>query len=212
MGISGKRIFIIFFLVITIFISMVYGQEECLREQNQDDLPCTFLTAFPPANPCNAQNLTTFDFNGTILGSQSMELVGLSGRCNATFNFSTLGQYFANDTAGNTWNLTVVEGNLNFFNLLVYITFTIITFILIVFMHKFRDHAGTAIVYGWLATAISIITGAIISTPGFDVLRDVSLFFTLDTYLAFIAFAIAMYTALISINLYKDAHPKEADY
>lgn len=205
-----KRISQIFFVVI-IFLSVgaVSAIEECLREQDQDKIPCLLVTAFPPDGACNTHNLSTFDSNGSLLSKQIMATIGDSGRCDGNFTFTTLGQYYANATTLDSWNVQVVEGNMNFFNLLIYITFSAIVFVLIVFMHKFRDSSGSSIVYGWLATAISLILGAILVTPGFEVLKGISLFFPIDTYLGFLSFMIGAYTALFSMNLFKQTRPQE---
>lgn len=87
-------------------IPLVYGLEECQREEAPGNIPCYLVTGWTPPNACSSYSVSVFGSNGTYLYSQTMGDVGNAGRCNITFNQTNLDQYYANSTI-DTWNVKV---------------------------------------------------------------------------------------------------------
>lgn len=181
----------------------------------EDEIPCfLFLSVNQSVSACSSLVTSVFNNASTLLYTESMSVYN-SFTCNNTFNplrNNTIGifqTYTFQYGTGDTGSVTLEEGSLNFFNLSVYLVFMSLTLILIVFMHKLKEASASSIVFGWMATAMSIITGAIIISPSFDVLKGVSLFISLDYYLATLSFVIALYTGISSFNIKNQNFPNQ---
>jgi len=203
---------LILILLALLILPITFSLEECKGTITEDKVPCL---VFLPVNT-SSRNCTTIEVayfsNDTNLYNQTMDTFN-HFTCNSTFNQSNFGTYTFSYSTGDSGSIVVEEGNMNFFNMFVYAIFTAIVFVLIGFMHKFREEGNVSIVYGWLATAISCILGAIVLSPNFDVIRGVVFFIDVDFYLATISFIIAMYTAIVSMNLKRGyRQPAKGDY
>ena len=203
-----KTINILLLICLVLFSPLVFGLEECQGTINEEETPCLVLL---PSNDCNPITIDFYFNASTFLYSTNMSTYS-PFTCNATFNATLIGTYTFNYTTGDSGSIIITEGNMNFFNLLVYIVFTGISLILIAYMHKFKDDEGSSIVYGVMATTISAIMGAIILSPAFDVVKGVELLIDVNYYLAGFCFVIAMYTALVSWTMHKQNRPKETGY
>lgn len=92
--------------VLLFFIPLIYGLEECQRQEEPRDIPCYLVTGWDPTNACNTYNLTVYNETGDDQYIQVMGDIGTTGRCNATFNLTIPGQYYANTTI-DSWNILV---------------------------------------------------------------------------------------------------------
>lgn len=201
-------IIILFFLVFTSF--SVLALEECKGTIVQEDAPCfIFLSFNATTTSCNTISVDFLNIS-TLIYTQTMDQYN-SFTCNATFNISSLGTYTFNYNGVSfmdSGSITVEVGNLNFFNITVFLVFMGIILIFVIFMHIFRDSSGSSIVYGWIATSLALILGSMILSPNFQVVRGIIFFIDVDLYLASLVFIIGMYTAIVSINLKRVANPK----
>lgn len=209
---KGYFLFFSFLLLFPIVLSI----EECKGVMDQDELPCNNLLAVNTSlTNCSALTVDFFNNQSTLYETQVMSTFN-PNFCNGTFdpgrNFTELvGTYTFGYSTGDTGSIIVEAGNVNFFNLSVYLIFSAIGLTFLVFMFVFQESANSSIVFGWLSTAINTILGSIILATDFTVITDVVLFIDADMYLATISFVLALYTATVSINLRKstkviDAH------
>jgi len=205
---KGKYFSFLFFLFILTTFS--YAINECKGTITIDDVPCG---VYLPKGSNNCSLITVQFFNeSNPLYSLTMNDLN-SFTCNSTFNQSFLGTYTFNYTTGDSGSIVVEDSKVvDFFNLTVYLVFITIAFVFIILMHIFKETTGTSIVYGFFSTAISAILGAMIISDNFQVIRGVLFFIDVDYYLAAISFIMALYTALISINIRKATKPKEIDH
>jgi len=204
-----KKLTIFLFLFL---IPLAYANlDECKGTVAQDEVPCYLLLTFNASplicgeHEVSVYNISTFVYNQPLANYSIF-------KCNATFNITDLGTYVFRFSTGDTGSIIVEEGLMNFFNLMVYIVFVVIMMVFIVFMHKFRDEAGSSIVYGFIVTAIGSILGAIVLSANFTVISGIIFSIDVDYYLAAISFILAMYTAVVSWNLIKVGKPQEEEY
>lgn len=207
---------IIYLFIFLVLASMIYatGEVECKGTIDETDIPCQLLLPFVNTSviDCTTLNIKVFNNASTLLYTQTMNTYN-GFNCNATFNQTALGSYTFSYSNGDSGSIIVEESNMNFFNMMVYLVFNAILLVFIVFMHKFRDSTASSIVYGWIATAMGVIIGAIVISPNFEVIKGVVFFIDVDYYLATISFILALYTAIASVNLYRIIKPKEeSDY
>ena len=201
-------------LLILLLIPFVYSLEECRGTITQEQSPCfVLLPVDQAATNCRDINVTYRTNASTFLYNQSMDTFN-SFLCNSTFNqtivqtytflFTPLDQSFSD-----SGSIIVEVGNVNFFNLLVYLVFMAIILVLIIFMHTFSETSGSSVVYGWMATAVGVILGSIVLSPNFEVIKDVIFFIDVDLFLALLSYILALYTAAVSINIRRSTKPVE---
>ncbi len=203
---------ILFLFVLFIFsIYLVSAVEECRGTITDEEVPCLVLL---PINttiiPCNTLSTSFFNNASTLLYTQTMDEFN-SFLCNATFNQSALGTYTFSYSTGDSGSIIVVVSNLNFFNLTVYLVLTTIAIVFMVFMHLLGKDAGSKMVYGWMATAMNTIIGAIVLAPNFQVITGITFFIDVDVLLAGLHFVLAFYTAIASINFKKSLKEPETE-
>ncbi len=203
---------ILFLFVFFIFsISLVNATEECRGTIDFDEVPCFVLL---PVNTttidCTTLSVEFFNNASTLLYTQTMNTFN-TFLCNATFNQSALGTYTFSYSTGDSGSIIVEAGNLNFFNLTVYLVFSGLALVFLVFMQIFRDSSGSAIVYGWFSTALNAIMASIILSPNFKVITGVSLFIDADYFLAALSLTLAFYTAIASINIKRSSKKAETE-
>lgn len=195
-------------LVVVVLSTMAFAElDECKGTVNQEQVPC--LVFLPYMGDCTAVDVSFFRNGSTFIYTEQMFQLN-SFTCNATFTEDELGTYVFNYTTGDSGSITVEEGNMNFFNMLVFAVFTLMIFGLTWFMHRFKeDDPNTAITFGWIATGISMILVALILSPNFEIISGVLLFFNTDWYIAVIIAMFGLYTGLVSTNLRRASKPME---
>ena len=100
---------------------------------------------------------------------------------------------------------------LNFFNLTVYLVFSAIAIVFIILSKKKEQDLGSAIVFGWIATAINLVLAGIILSTEFTVITGVTLLVDADYYLAAISLLTALYTALASMNVKRSTRVQDTE-
>ncbi len=195
---NKKLLFLFIFFILSSFI--VSALEECRGTITDEEVPCLVLL---PVNTtiidCTTLSTSFFNNASTLLYTQDMGTFN-SFLCNATFNQSALGTYTFSYSTGDSGSIIVGVGNLNFFNLTVYLVLTAIALVFMVFMHTLGKDAGSKMVYGWIATAMNSIIGAVVLSPNFQVIRGITFPIDVDVLLAALNFILAFYTAIASIN------------
>lgn len=108
-------------LLILLLIPVVSADlQECLRQEQPGKIPCLLVTSWSPPRNCSTYNVSYYNENGSFLDAREMGQIGMSGRCNATFNYTTTGQYYANSSI-DTWNIQVEgEDNMIGFGVIVF--------------------------------------------------------------------------------------------
>lgn len=196
-----KRLIMTLSIIFLILPLTSLGYEECKGTMDSDEIPCLLLLT--TTDDCSTTYVTIYRNGSTELDTKQMFQYSPID-CNATFNYSTpLGTYTGNYSNGDSFSIIVEDGNMNFFMLLVYLVFTLIAIIFIVFMHLFKESTASAVVYGWMSTAISSILAAIVLSPEYEVIHGVVLLIDVDVYLAIFSFTLALYTAIASVNIRK---------
>ncbi|KKN07985.1 hypothetical protein LCGC14_1061290 [marine sediment metagenome] len=206
---NKKILFLFVFFIFSIYL--VSAIEECRGTITQEEVPCLVLL---PVNTtiidCTTLSTSFFNNASTLLYTQDMGTFN-SFLCNATFNQSALGTYTFSYSTGDSGSIIVVVSNLNFFNLTVYLVLTAGAFIFMVFMHLLGKDTGSKMVYGWMATALNVIIGAIVLAPNFQVITGIDFFIDVDVLLAGLHFVLAFYTAIASINFKRSLKPEETE-
>jgi len=202
----------ILIIVILLLPALAAALEECKGTATTEEIPCLIL--LPYTDNCSTVTVSYYRNGSTYLRTSFMSQYS-PFLCNETFNFTLptgidILTYTFNYSTGDTGSIIVERDvTMNFFNLLVYIVFLATTIVLIILMHSFKQDAGASIVYGWVATAIASIMGAMILSPAFTVIRDISFIIDVDYYLAALFFILAFYTGAVSYQLRKEAKPQE---
>lgn len=199
---------IIIFIVL-ILLPIVTALDECKGTITTEESPCIIIIPF---ENCSQIEIAFYNNESTFLDQRVMTEYS-PFTCQATFNYSTPQTYTFNYTTGDSGSIIVEEEEmLRFFNLGVYALFLIAVFVLTLFMHKYKDEGGTAIVYGTFAAAISLIMVGMIAS-GFELVRNVIFFFDVDYYFMLLMLSWAVYTIAVSVNMYKsikrEQQPKE---
>ena len=97
---------IIILLALIIIPSLVYGLDECMRDETLSNIPCNLITSWTPAADCNTYSVDIYNVSGNSLSNSLLATIGDSGRCYITFNYTVTGQYLINSSI-QTWNIKV---------------------------------------------------------------------------------------------------------
>lgn len=82
------------------------GLEECQRVTDPADIPCDLISSWSPAD-CSIYTVEFYNESGDFLRNATIGVLGSSGRCNITFNYTEWGLYHINATGLDTWNVNV---------------------------------------------------------------------------------------------------------
>jgi len=198
-----KEIFLIIFILITPLISAL---EECSKEMETLDLPCKVVTTYEYPDSCETYSVTIYDTNNATLETKTLGKFGKF--CTFNFTYTEIGSYYYEITSGDTGGILIKNKMQQIYSLLVYGGYLIIVLILIAFMHKFKEDEGTPMVYGIIASALSLIMAGIL-VSGFKIIYGVTLFFDVNYYFIALTMGIGLYTGAVAIAFYRDIKPKE---
>lgn len=190
-----------FFVVVITLLSgpLVSGLEECKGVTTSEFIPCNIF--LPSPNGCSSVTVSFYQ-DASFLDQRGMGTY-TPFLCNATFNYSDAGTYVFNYSSGDTGSIIVEEDSmLNIFNLMVYAAMTGLGLIFVLFMHIFKEDAGTPVVYGALGSAVFAIVGAMLLS-GFQLVRNVTFFFDINYYLVGLAFILSLYSGVVAYNFWK---------
>lgn len=98
-------------LIIITFILMaqiVYGLTECERVITSNDVPCMIISSWEYDN-CNTTQTRIYNETPSLMATRNYTDFGQSGRCNFTWNISTVGSYFYNNTNNGDSGTIIVE-------------------------------------------------------------------------------------------------------
>ncbi len=206
---NRKILFLFIFFLFSSFI--VSALEECRGTITDEEVPCVVLL---PVNTttidCSTLSTSFFNNASTLLYTQDMGTFN-TFLCNATFNQSALGTYTFSYSTGDSGSIIVVVGNLNFFNLIVYLVLTAIAITFMVFMHMLGKDAGSKMVFGWMATAMNSIIGAVVISTDFQIIKGITFPIDVDILIAGLHFVLAFYTAIASINFKRNLKQEESE-
>lgn len=195
--------------LLALCIQFTLAANECNRFEIERNIPCQLFTTYAIEDPCNTQAVSIYDETGTLLHTATMDIIGSSGRCNVSFNYTSPGQYHANATTGDTWDVTMEEDTmLEIYRVIVYGGYLLSIFVLIFFMHKFKEDKGTPVVYGVIAAALSFIMVAIILS-GFDIILGVTFIIDVNYYLIGLTTGIGFYTGISSFLFYRTGQEED---
>lgn len=196
-------------ILLLIILPGMYALEECKGTITPEESPCILI--LPYFGTCSDLGVDIY-FNASTFLYHSTMGVYAPFSCNASFNQTVLGTYVFNYTTGDSGSIIIEAGNMNFFNLSIYMFFTGVIITFIVLMHKYKEDSGSSVVYGVFASTIGIILGALILSPAYDVIHGITFIIDVNYYLSAVSFGLALYTALVSVSLYRQAHPKAEDW
>lgn len=87
-------------LIGLLMLPLVLGIDFCEDIMSPGDIPCLVVTSYP--STCSTYNMSIYFLNSSdtpeLLDSRIMGSYGLTGQCNITFDYSTLGNYYLNST------------------------------------------------------------------------------------------------------------------
>ena len=86
--------------------------EDCKRVMTPGEVAngCLIISAYQYPNSCNTYTAAVYNKTGDLLDTRLMGSFGDSGRCNITFNYTTIGSYLMNFTSGDSATV-IVEGD-----------------------------------------------------------------------------------------------------
>lgn len=198
-----KLIYLLMLLCLSLTITA--EQDECKGIITTSDIPCTIF--LPVVEGCSGVTLNLY-YEDIFLEAKDMgEYTPFY--CNTTFDYTNTGTYLFNYSTLDTGSIIVEDDNmLDIFQLSVYAVMGALALIFLILMHVFKEDEGSPVVYGFIATAIFAIMGAMLLS-GFEFIRGVSFFFDINYYMIGILFVMSMYTAIASINLFRQGTRKE---
>jgi hypothetical protein len=172
------------------------------------EIPCSVL--LPYNGDCTSENISVYNNASTFLYSEDMFQYN-SFLCNATFNQSSIGTYTLLFSTGDSASFIVEEDvTMYFFNLTVYGVMFAGIITMIAFMHVFnkKEHQMSPIVFGAVATALSVISLAMLAS-GFSIVKDIVFIIDVNYYFMVLFLGFAIYTVSAGVSLYRDVKPRE---
>jgi len=100
---------IIIILMVLLLISIVRSLEDCKGIMDSGDIPCLVISSWQFPNSCDTYTINIYKSNTTLLDTRTMGDYGLTGRCNITFNYTTLDSYLLNWSSGDSSKIIVQE-------------------------------------------------------------------------------------------------------
>ncbi len=198
-------------IALILIVPLVYSLQQCDSPIEPSDIPCEVVSTYLFDDGCAANEVMIFDSVPTLLDTRTWDVWGSGGRCNITFNFTDRDSYSLNSSDGSTGTIIVGGVKMEFLRLTIFGLFFFISLVLIGFMHKFKEDEGSSIVFGWMATAMMIILGSMI-TFGFQVVDVDTIFgFNPNTMIGIVCYMIGFYSAYYSILMNRSRKPKEEE-
>jgi len=94
--------------MLLLIIPIGYGLEECQTPSTKKDIPCMLKSTWDYTD-CSTTQIKIYNSTPTLLGIKNFTDYGASGRCNITWNYSTIDSYFWNVSNGDSGSLIVEE-------------------------------------------------------------------------------------------------------
>ena len=143
-------------------IPLVYAIDECTPIMEQAEAEnCTITTSWAYPNICASYTAQIYNSTGAEIQSKTLEDFGATNLCRFNWNKSEEGSYFFN-TSLDTGNIIVrgemalIATSINWVQHgFVFGGYLVAVFILILFMHLFKQDRGTGMVYGIIATVLA---------------------------------------------------------
>jgi len=170
--------------MVIFFIHLVTPLEECQREEAPNDIPCFLVTGWSPSGSCDSYNATIYSSNGTQLYNQTFGTIGDTGRCNVTFNQTSVGQYYANSSI-DTWNVLVKqEDNMTSLGVIIFLILLNIALFALPFFVRFTNNEITnhiiryiIFILGWtILTFNTTILATLADTAGLGITHELFVF------------------------------------
>lgn len=97
-------------IMVLMMFPLVNALEECkgVMLPSSSDLPCLIISTWQFPNECGAYTISIFK-NATLLDTRPLGNYSLTGRCNATFNYTASGSYLVNWSSGDSSKI-ILEG------------------------------------------------------------------------------------------------------
>lgn len=103
----------IYLIMALVAIPIAAAIIECENIETPADIPCMIISTWDYGN-CSPTQAKIYNSTPTLLDTRNFTDFGASGRCNFTWNISTVDSYFWNVTNGDTGHITVeVDDKLN---------------------------------------------------------------------------------------------------
>ena len=191
-------------LILLLIIPLVYAIEECDSPIEPSDIPCMVISTYSYEPDCPSNSVKIFNSTPTLLQEIVWDDYSDTGRCNVTFNLTDRDSYTLNSTDGSSATIIVRGVKMEFLRLTVFGIFFLLGFILIAYMHKFKEDEGSSIAYGFFAASLYAVLGSLISF-GYEIINTeaLNLPFNVNTMLAIICYVLVIYTAFYSYQLYR---------
>lgn len=199
-------------ILIILFLPIVTALDECLTETEPIDVPCQITTTWECIGSCNTTTVNIYDDGGNLIGHTNLTDVSIYGMY--IWNRTVIGSYHFAYSNGDTGNINIIYTMELLYGVLVFGGYLLAQFILILFMHLFKEDRGTSFVYGVIASIISFIMAAILMS-GFEVIRGVTFIININYYLIALTVGMGFYTVMASYAFYsdiKDGRKQEYSY
>lgn len=92
-----------------LLINIAYAMEDCKSIMHKDDIPCLIISAYQYSGNCTNHTIMFYNSTPILLSERNMTDFGETGRCNATFNYSEIGSYTMNTSAGDSASIIVED-------------------------------------------------------------------------------------------------------
>lgn len=93
-------------LTLMLLIPLVTAIQECNDVMTQREVPCIIKSAWSYSS-CTLTQVKIYNSTPTLLDTRNFTDYGSSGRCNITWNYSSIGSYFWNVTNGDSGHIIV---------------------------------------------------------------------------------------------------------
>ena len=116
-------------------IPLAVALEECQGVMSPGDVPCMVISTWQIPS-CTTETIQIYKSNTTLIDTKTMSNWGVSGRCNATWNYSTIDSYVLNWSSGDSSKIIIEEDNNMLIALVIGISLIVGLFIFLTFAVK----------------------------------------------------------------------------
>ena len=122
-------------IMVLLMIPIVTSLIECEGVMNPGDIPCMVISTWQIPS-CTTTTINIYNSNTTLIDIKTMGDYGLSGRCNATWNHSTIDSYVLNWSSGDSSKIIIEEDNNMLIALVIGVSLIVSLFIFLTFAVK----------------------------------------------------------------------------
>ena len=98
-------------VLIIAMIQIVTAIQDCNGVITSSEVPCSIISSWQFPNDCNTYTVKIYDQEPNLLDTRTLGSYGITGRCNITFNYTTIGSYLLNWSTGDSSKIIVEEDN-----------------------------------------------------------------------------------------------------